>query len=262
MQPPSIPTGRSGKYNEVFYKCQCKGSVRSAQRIVPHVMQLTGCRSVVDVGCGLGTWARAFIEQGLSDVVGVDFHEESGRLVIPPTMFRKMDLHRPIDLGRTFDLAVCLEVGEHLEKEFADVLVDSLVRHGPMILFGAAAPGQGGWSHQNEQWPEYWAARFRARGLVALDCIRPRFWEDAAVDYWYSQNTVLYVRREELERRPALASAAAWPGEPVRAMRHPRRLKCIFTEGVPTLLAAIRAGVAGALRTGAQRLLVRPHRVP
>jgi len=248
VQPPSTAAGQSAKYNDVFYKCQCPGSVRSAQRIVPHVVGLTGCRSVVDVGCGIGTWPRAFIEQGVADVVGVDFHEETGQLLIPPASFRKMDLHRPVDLGRAFDLVVCLEVAEHLEEEFADVLVDSLVRHGPIVLFGAAVPGQGGWSHVNEQWPEYWAARFRARGLVAVDCIRPRFWEDPDVDYWYSQNTVLYVRQDHMERHPALASAVAWPSEPIKAIRHPRRLKCIFTEGVPVLLASIRARIAGAIR--------------
>jgi SAM-dependent methyltransferase len=226
--------------------------MRSAQRIVPYVVELTGCRSVVDVGCGIGTWPRAFIEQGVSDVVGVDFHEETQRLLIPPTCFRKQDLRRPMDLGRTFDLAVCLEVAEHLEEELADGLVDSLVRHAPIVLFGAAVPGQGGWSHINEQWPEYWAAKFRARGLTAVDCIRPRFWEDPQVDYWYPQNTVLYIQRDHLERHPALASAAAWPSEPIKAARHPRRLKSIFTEGVPTLLASIRAAVAGAMRRRAE----------
>ena len=248
MQPPSTAAGQSARYNEVFYKCQSRGSARSARQIVPHVIQLTGCRSVVDVGCGIGTWPRTFIEHGVADVVGVDFHEESGQLLIPPTSFRKMDLRRPVDLGRSFDLVVCLEVAEHLEEEYAEALVDSLVRHGPIVLFGAAVPGQGGWSHKNEQWPEYWAAKFRARGLAAIDCIRPRFWEDPQVDYWYPQNTVLYVRRDRLDRHPALAAAVAWPSEPIRAIRHPRRLKCIFTEGVPTLLAEIRARVAGALR--------------
>jgi hypothetical protein len=126
-------------------------------------------------------------------------------------------------------------------------------------LFGAAVPGQGGWSHINEQWPEYWAAKFRARGLVAADCIRPRFWEDPQVDYWYPQNTVLYIQRDHLERHPALASAAAWPSESIRAIRHPRRLKSIFTEGVPTLLASIRASVLGAVRGGAQRLMRSAH---
>jgi SAM-dependent methyltransferase len=222
--------------------------MRSARRIVPYVVELTGCRSVVDVGCGIGTWPCAFIEQGVQDVAGVDFHEEARRLMISPALFRKADLRRPVDLGRTFDLAVCLEVGEHLEEAFADGLVDSLVRLAPVVLFGAAVPGQGGWSHINEQWPEYWAARFRARGLAAVDCIRPRFWDDPDVDYWYSQNTVLYVQPDRLERSPELAAAAAWPGEPIKAIRHPRRLKCIFTEGVPTLLAAISDRVAGALR--------------
>lgn len=253
-RPAPAVNGAATQYDAVFYKCQYRGSERSARRMAPFVAELTHCRSVVDVGCGVGTWPRAFMEQGVTDAIGVDFHEQTARLLIPLANFRRADLSRPVDLGREFDLVVCLEVAEHLKAEFAEVLVDSLVRHGPMILFGAAVPHQGGWAHRNEQWPEYWAAKFRARGYVAVDCIRPRFWDDSQVDYWYSQNTILYVHRDHLANRPALVSAAAWPSDPLKALRHPKRLKFIFTAGIPTLLAKIRGAVADALRRGARRL--------
>jgi SAM-dependent methyltransferase len=206
------------------------------------------------VGCGVGTWPRAFLDQGVAEAVGVDFHGQVGRLLIPPTSFRKADLRRPVDLGRTFDLVVCLEVAEHVKAEFAEALVDSLVQHGPMVLFGAAVPRQGGWAHVNEQWPEYWAAKFRARGFVPVDCIRPRFWDDPQVDYWYSQNTILYVQRDRLDGYPALASAVAWPSDPVKALRHPKRLKFIFTSGIPTLLAKINGGVVDGLQRAVRRV--------
>ena len=74
----------------------------------------------------------------------------------------------------------------------------------PAILFSAAVPFQGGTSHLNERWPEYWAGRFEGEGFVALDPVRRRVWGDDGVDYWYRQNTLLFVKRECLEKRPGL----------------------------------------------------------
>ena len=44
------------KYNELFYQRQQYSSLRAAEEILPYVLKLTGATSVVDVGCGLGTW--------------------------------------------------------------------------------------------------------------------------------------------------------------------------------------------------------------
>ena len=41
--------------------------------IVPIVLNLCpGVQSVVDFGCGLGTWLRAFREQGVKEILGLE----------------------------------------------------------------------------------------------------------------------------------------------------------------------------------------------
>jgi FkbM family methyltransferase len=200
-------------YDDAFYD-DLAGDVQSAADVVvPLVLGMLGAGSVLDVGCGRGTWLAAFRRRGVDDVVGVDGpHVHASDLEIPADRFVAHDLSRPLDLGRTFDLVVSLEVAEHLDPDHEAQFVDSLVAHGPAVLFSAAIPHQGGAGHVNEQWPSHWARLFEARGYAPLDVVRPAVWTDERVPFWYAQNTVLYVAREQLRSRPGLADAAVEPG--------------------------------------------------
>jgi SAM-dependent methyltransferase len=206
--PPSTAT----PYARDFYEAQEPGSLRSARAVLPSVVDATAPSSVLDVGCGTGTWLAAVRELGIEDVIGVDGdYVERRRLSIPEDAFVAADLEQRLDLGRRFDLAMSLEVAEHLAPHAADTFVGTLTRHADVVLFSAAQPEQGGTSHVNEQWPAFWAARFAARGYVATDPFRARFWLDPAVEPWYSQNILAFVRAERLGDFPVLASAVV-PG--------------------------------------------------
>jgi SAM-dependent methyltransferase len=186
------------------------GSARSADVVVPLVMQLVAPSSVVDVGCGLASWLAAFAHFGVPRIFGVDgpWVDES-TLRIPPDRFLAADLTRPLRLDEHFDLVVSLEVGEHLPADAADTFIDSLVALGPVVLFSAAVPGQGGVGHVNEQWPDYWVGRFAERGFGVVDCIRPRIWSDERVEFWYAQNTLIFANDEGHERHPVLNGVGA-----------------------------------------------------
>jgi SAM-dependent methyltransferase len=177
----------------------------SASRVVPVLIDLLQPRSVLDVGCGPGHWLRAFQAHGVSDVVGVDGPWVTDELLaISPRDFSARDLEAPVDLHRQFDLVVSLEVAEHLDPSAAGTFVRSLVRHSPVVLFGAAIPGQTGVGHVNEQWPDFWGDMFRAAGYVGFDWLRPRIWDDPEVCWWYAQNTFLYVSEAHLASQPEL----------------------------------------------------------
>lgn len=102
-------------YTREFYDAQRTGSFRSARRVLPFVLDLIRPRSVVDVGCGVGTWLRATKECGVESVLGLDGdYVDRDALMISPRDFVAHDLSCPIELERTFDMAICLEVAEHL----------------------------------------------------------------------------------------------------------------------------------------------------
>jgi SAM-dependent methyltransferase len=198
-------------YDAAFYASQHDGSLRSARVVVPYIVRLMNPNSVVDIGCGLGTWLRAFVENGVAEVLGVDGdYVDRSRLLFDAARFRAMDLTHPASLGRTFDLAVCLEVGEHLPTRAAQALVALLTSAAPVVLFSAAMPGQGGTNHINEQWPEFWERLFGRHQFVRLDPVRRMIVFDTRVEPWYQQNTLLYASRAAIARSPALQVESDW----------------------------------------------------
>jgi SAM-dependent methyltransferase len=196
MQPP---------YTSEYYAALRDGSRRSAQAIVPLVFKYFVPQSVIDVGCGEGTWLAVFHAHGVNEICGVDGdYVDRQRLEIPAECFLPRNLIQPLRLSRCFDLAMSLEVAEHLPSECSEALVESLVRLAPIVLFSAAAPHQGGAQHVNEQWPAYWAERFAVHDYLPVDCLRRTLWAHDDVEWWYAQNLFLYVDRATLEENATL----------------------------------------------------------
>jgi SAM-dependent methyltransferase len=215
----------TGEYDAAFFEAKADEVRRSAETIVPLVLELVAPGSVVDLGCGTGTWLAVFAKHGVGEILGVDGDwVPRERLDIPPERFVAAQLERPFRLERRFDLAVSLEVAEHLPEHAADGFVESLTRLAPVVLFSAAVPHQGGLHHVNEQWQDYWARRFADRGYDAVDAIRPRMWDAEGIPYWYVQNMLVYATPEAIAARPGLASARAATVEAMLRLVHPRML--------------------------------------
>jgi SAM-dependent methyltransferase len=150
--------------------------------------------SVLDVGCCRGIWLAEWMSRGLNDVYGIDgSYVDVTRLAIPRERFSPMDLSQAFSLSRRFDLVQALEVAEHLPESAAESFVESLTRHGDVIMFSAAVPGQGGEHHVNEQPLRYWRAKFARRGYAAYDALRPLLRGKAEVEPWYRYNLLVYA---------------------------------------------------------------------
>jgi SAM-dependent methyltransferase len=247
-------------YDFGFFRALRTGSLASARVIVPIVLDLLGPKSVVDVGCGIGTWLSVFQEFGVSDVVGVDGdYVDRDQLLIEPARFFPHDLEKPLRLERSFDLAISLEVAEHLAPEAAATFVESLVRLAPAVLFSAAIPEQGGAGHLNEQWPGYWATLFAHHGYQPIDCVRHRVWSESDVEVWYAQNTLLYIKRSEITRHASLAPESR-PAANALARVHPRLYLAALADApnrltTRTLVAALPRSVLQTIRWRIRGLL-------
>ena len=172
-------------YGPEFFAGRGETVRRSASVVVPIVAELVAPRSVLDLGCGQGEWLEAF---EVEEKLGVDIAAPDG------IGFLQFDLCEPLNLARTYDLVVSVEVGEHLPEDAADTYIESIARHGDRVLFSAAVPGQEGTGHINCQPHEYWHRKFEAHGFAVLDVIRPRIEHDQRVSWWYRNNLFLYGR--------------------------------------------------------------------
>jgi hypothetical protein len=221
MEAPTAPTDTPASgdtpYDAGFYARQGEQSFRAARVLVPLLVEATGARSVADFGCGRGGWVQAFLEAGVERAIGLDGDwVDPALLYCPPPAFRAVDLTRPQRLEARVDLAISLEVAEHLPDTAAPTFVDSLVAAADIVAFSAAIPGQGGTHHINERWQSYWIGMFADRGYVAVDRLRPLVWQDRRIDPFYRQNILLFATPD---RAAALLPDAA--EMPVTDVVHP-----------------------------------------
>lgn len=189
-------------YGRAFYDTIRAGVQESARVVVPMFIDKvrtvdTGSpRRVIDVGCGEGWWANEFAHYD-AEVIGVDgsYVDSSplGNRFIPHDLRTPLPAH----LSGRFDLAVCLEVAEHLPASRAWTFVTELCSLAPVILWSAAIPGQGGHGHVNEQWPAYWIELFDRHGYQASGALRWEIFDNPSVENWYAQNLLLFVRDPE-----------------------------------------------------------------
>ncbi len=206
-------------YSSRYYEGLKEDSAGSARETVPLVLRLFPAKTVVDVGCGSGTWTKAYADNGC-DVLGIDGAiVRVDQLLIPAERFQRANLAEPLRLDRRFDLVNCLEVAEHLPPARGESFAADLCRLGDVVVFSAAVPGQGGTHHVNEQWPSYWLPFFRMQGFVPLDCLRHQLWGNDKVAWWYVQNMFAFVKESRLAEFPAAVAAnRPWPIDLV----HPR----------------------------------------
>jgi SAM-dependent methyltransferase len=205
-------------YSHDFYDYIDSGSRASARTVASLMLQQLKIGSLLDVGSGHGAWAAEWLKAGVSDVVAVDGqYVDVAQLAIPVQSFVSHDLALPLDLKRRFDLVQSLEVAEHLSAEHAGDFVDSLVRHGNVVLFSAAVPNQGGEHHVNEQPPEYWRRLFAARGFEVFDWLRPQIAVNREVKAWYRFNSFIYANPAGQKRLSKEVLGARVPaGQPLQ----------------------------------------------
>jgi len=252
-------TDHSELYSASFYAGQSDSSHTAAMVMLPTVFELVQPKSVLDVGCGVGTWLAAARTLGVPRTVGLEGPWVQPKdLRDPAITLVTTDLEQPIPLTERFDLAMSLEVAEHLSESRAATLVAEMARLAPVVLFGAAIPGQGGgYNHINEQWQSYWVAHWARCGYRPIDLLRPKFWVSREVPAHYRQNTFLYVHDSVAERYRAAAEAAktSFPYDVVHPDVHLSTVAAL--EATPTLPQAVKtaAGIpAAAWRSVAIRL--------
>ena len=182
-------------YDAQFYQSITEDSLYSAKAILSILYKSYQPLSVVDIGCGMGSWLAAAESFGSRKLKGFD-----GRWVNKDNFlsnnidFTAVDIAKDgLELKEKYDLCISVEVAEHLPEASSNRFIQTLCKASDVIIFSAAIKCQGGTSHINEQWQSYWIKLFDANGYRCFDIFRPIVWENKKVGLWYRQNIFLFV---------------------------------------------------------------------
>lgn len=190
-------------YNKNFYEYLNITTLKSAEAVVPVILEelrrnelINSNFSVCDLGCGEGAWLSVFKLHG-AKICGYDGNDVLEHRLIDTDEYQKVNLCNPLENRRKYDLAVSLEVAEHIPGDKKDVFLDNLSAKSDIIIFSAAIPFQMGQGHINEQYPSYWIKEFKKRGYVCIDQIREKIWNDENVLFYYRQNMFFFMKENE-----------------------------------------------------------------
>ena len=194
-------------YDADYYASAVEGGAsRSAKVMANSIRRDFAPRTIVDVGCGTGALLLAMRESGVRvlgferSTAALDLCRRRGLEV------RKLDLEKDvIEVNEKFDVAVSVEVAEHLPAAVADRYIDALTQLSDVVVFTAAPPGQGGTDHVNEQPAGYWIEKFVTRSFVCLEDVTADWqheWEVGGASAWYFRNLMVFRRRTVPDRTP------------------------------------------------------------
>jgi len=214
---------------------------RSQPTILDAVHDLVPFTSAVDFGTGRGSWLKAAIDMGVTDVRGYDIPEiPVEQRQFPANRFVAADLGQPLALDRRFDLSISTEVAEHLPKAHAAAFVANVASAADLVLFSAALPYQGGAGHQNENWVEYWVRLFQPLGFDCFDILRMRFWNDASIRSFYRQNLLIFAKGDAAE---TLRAKGHQPSALPPSLVHPEQFVKSIGRAMPPELARVGSDV-------------------
>lgn len=159
-------------YRENFFARRNSLNWRSSviANAIKNVFDLKPASKIIDVGCATGDLVRELrirghLADGIEGSINAKKYFETDSIFIA-------DLRKPfsedirITLSRPYDLCISIEVLEHIEEEYSDILIDNLVSLSDTLLITAAKPGQTGHYHVNCQEKQYWIAKLSKRGYT------------------------------------------------------------------------------------------------
>lgn len=194
-------------YSEEFYRSVDSRASNAARFVFEILENFFKIGSVVDVGCGSGAWMRTAVEQGANHAYGVDLGSSLNLIRANKDFHTYLNDGKILLVERDFvkdaetllpsaDLALCLEVAEHLPTNVSQSLVARLTEASNLVVFSAASPGQGGTYHINEQPMKFWISEFAKYGFEPYDVFRDILAKHQSVPRFYALNMLLFLSVE------------------------------------------------------------------
>lgn len=159
-------------------------------------------KTIIEFGCGNGELSKALAKQDSQiTITAIDGYATPDFTGFNQIEFSKIDLNDPgsvknflSSLNKKFDVAICMEVAEHLNPDVSEPLIDCMTSAADVVVFSAAVPQQDGDGHINCRTRGFWHKQFERNNFFLRDTIRSKIRHNPRVGKWYALNTVDYQK--------------------------------------------------------------------
>ena len=149
-------------------------------------------KTLLDLGCGPAYYVQNIIANGI-ECEAYDGNPHTP--IITGGVGKVVDLSENMDLGKTFDFVLSLEVGEHIPKEFEDVYINNVLKHTHnYVLLSWAIPDQRGDGHVNEQPNSYIIDKITSLGFKYDEDISIGL-RNSAQARWFKNTLMLFKKK-------------------------------------------------------------------
>lgn len=132
--------------------------------LITHYLKDHNVSTCIDFGAGDGSYTEYLNGSGIV-TEGYDGNPYTPELTNGKC--KVQDLSVSFDLGKKVDCVLCLEVGEHVPKQFEQQFIENILHHAQrFVILSWAVPGQGGHGHVNCQENSYIKSIFASHGFL------------------------------------------------------------------------------------------------
>lgn len=165
-------------------------------KLARRIYELYSPSMVADIGCGDGTYCRTFSENGWI-IHGYEGTPDISSLGIYNDI-RTIDLTKDININMSYDLVLCLEVGEHIPEKHEQIFIDNLCNFCDKdLILSWSLPGGSGLGHVNERPNEYIIYEITKRGFK-FDGLMSNDLRSNSTLWWFKGTIMVFKRTTDL----------------------------------------------------------------
>jgi len=185
-------------YNKEFFEWHKKHVHESAMRCMDWYIDKYKPTSVIDFGCGIGSYLESCSNHGVM-FGGIEISEHALKFMSDSVKPYVDIMDCTEDFGQIgrFDTVISFETAEHIEPEGTNQFILNLVNAtGKTLLFTAAPPGQEGTGHINCRPKEFWIMELSDL-LIYNDILTGEIseaWEKLGAPWYIVKNLMVFSR--------------------------------------------------------------------
>ena len=189
-------------YSDRYYKRHLVQYREWENKVGEHLYKELKPNSVLDLGCGVGSYLEGFFNAGCKYLLGIELNYNNSKKYIVDeisSFIIEGDVTEDLDLGCKFDCIISFEVGEHIDPDGTKVFINNLTSYSDKyIILTAAPPGQRGTGHINLRNKDFWIESITSKGFLYQETLVEEYkkvWKEFNVGSYILNNLMIFEKK-------------------------------------------------------------------